>query len=100
MCGVLDYGERARRVPVKDISSVDNAAEITILSESVHDSMSSWLKVLSNVNMNLAGGGSCKSVGSLGPVQFGIGSDTVKLGVLWRERELNTSLTKKNYCKL
>ena len=57
----MGYGESAWRIPVKvngvDLSAVvDTAAEITILSESVYGSMSPRPKVLSHVDVNLAGG--------------------------------------------
>ena len=65
------------RIPVNingvSISAVvDTASEITILSETVYDSMSPHPRVLSHVDANLAGGGATMSVGSLGPVQLGI----------------------------
>ena len=59
-------------------ASVDNTLEITILSESVYDIMSPCPNVLSNVDVNLAGGGSTMSVGSLGPVQLEIDGDKVE----------------------
>ena len=49
-----------------------------MLSELVYVSMSPCPKVLSNVDANLAGDGSNMSVGSLGPVQLGIGGDEVE----------------------
>ena len=79
---------RAWRIPVKVngvmISlrlSITQQKSITMLSESVYDSMSPCPKVLSYVDRNLAGGGSNMSVGSLGPVQLGIGDDKVEHGV-------------------
>ena len=51
---------------------------ISMLSESVYDSVSPCPKELSNVDVNLAVGGSNISVGSLGPVQLGIGGDEVE----------------------
>ena len=84
-CGVLGYVERARRIPVKVngvmISlrlSITQQKSITMLSESVYDSMSPCPKVLSNVDVNLAGGGSNMSVDSLGPVQLGIDGDEIE----------------------
>ena len=40
--------------------------------------MSPCPNVLSNVDVNLTGGGSTMSVGSLGPVQLGISGDKVE----------------------
>lgn len=81
--GAMGYGESAWRISVRvngvDLSTVaDTAAEITILSESVYGSMSPRPKVLSHVDVNLAGGGATMSVGSLGPVQLEIGGDRVE----------------------
>ena len=84
-CGVLGYGKRACRIPVKVIGamvslrlSITQQKSITMISESVYDSMSPCPKVLSNVDVNLAWGGSNMSVGSLGPLQLGIGGDEVE----------------------
>ena len=72
-------GEYLSRSMCNDISaSVNNAGAITMLSESVYDSMSPCPKVLSNVDVKLAGGGSNMSVGSLESVQLRIGGDEVE----------------------
>ena len=81
--GVLGLSESALRIPVKvtgvGISAVvDTAAEIIILSYTVYDNMSPRPRVLSHVDVNLAWSGTTLSVGSLGPVQLGIGGDKVE----------------------
>lgn len=80
---VLGYGESTWIIPVKvngvGISTVVVTTEIIILSETANDidSMSLRPRVLSHVDVNLAKGGSAMSVGSLGPVQLGIGDCTM-----------------------